>query len=113
LQGGILTDASFVRSNLQQALSANSGLTGADLGRADFTGAELAHADLTSAQLFGTCFRDASLHDTCLEGVQWDADTVWPEGFDPLQHGASSIQQTHDKAGGASEGTRKPDEPKQ
>lgn len=113
LQGGILTGASFARANLQQAFLANSDLTGADLRWADFTGADLSHADLTSAQLFGTCFREASLHDTCLEGVQWDADTVWPEGFDPLQHGASSIQTTHDKAAGIAEGTRKPDEPTQ
>lgn len=90
-QGASLMRASLARANLQGAFLANTDLSNANLRRANLIGADLACADLTRAQLAGACLRDASLKDACFEGVKWDADTVWPEGFDPCQHGAAPM----------------------
>jgi hypothetical protein len=63
LERTILTDA-----NLQKAFLIRTDLEGADL-----TGADLRGADLTGAQL-----RSADLR-----GAKYDAETSWPQGFDP------------------------------
>ena len=78
--------------SMSGAILSGADLSGADLDGADLSGADLAFADLSQSQLSGTCFRDASLHEARLDGAAWDAGTVWPEGFDPLQHGAESMR---------------------
>lgn len=97
LQGANFFGASLACANLQQAFLANVDLTSANLRGADLNGVDLACADLTNAQLLGANLSDASLQEVCLEGVAWDEKTVWPEGFDPLQHGAAPMQQTQEK----------------
>jgi hypothetical protein len=93
LQSANLAGASLAGANLQRSFLASADLSNANLRSADLTGADLACADLTSAQLTGTCLRDASLNEACLEGVQWDAATVWPDGFDPSEHGAPPMRE--------------------
>jgi hypothetical protein len=93
LQGANLAGASLARAKLQRSFLASADLSNANLGSADLTGADLACADLTNAQLTGTCLRDASLNEACLEGVKWDAATIWPDGFDPLEHGAPPMRE--------------------
>jgi hypothetical protein len=92
LQGANLSGASLTRANLQRAFLASADLSNANLQSADLSGADLAFADLSQSQLSGTCFRDTSLHEARLDGAAWDAGTVWPEGFDPLQHGAEPMR---------------------
>lgn len=93
-QGTNLSGASLRRANLQRAFLASADLSNADLESADLSGADLAFADLTQSQLSGACFRDASLHEARLDGAAWDAETVWPEGFNPLQHGVAPMRLT-------------------
>jgi len=91
-QGANLSGASLKRANLQRAFLASADLSDADLRSADLSGADLAFADLSRSQLSGACLRDASLHEARLNGAAWDAGTVWPEGFDPLQHGVGPMR---------------------
>jgi len=90
-QGANLSAASLKRANLQRAFLASADLSDADLRFADLSGADLAFADLSRSRLSGACLRDASLHEARLDGAAWDAGTIWPEGFDPLQHGVGPM----------------------
>jgi hypothetical protein len=92
LQSANLAYASLARGRLGGAFLASADLSHATLAGADLSGADLACADLTNADLSGACLRDASLKGACLEGVGWDAGTIWPEGFDPVNHGAPPIR---------------------
>ena len=53
-------------------------LTGTSFQRADLTGADLRGANLARADL-----RDTDLSSTTLTGAHYDAETRFPEGFDP------------------------------
>ena len=46
-------------------------------------------ADLTGAYLNGADLTEAILRGAILNGVRWDATTMWPEGFTPP---ADSVQ---------------------
>jgi Pentapeptide repeats (8 copies) len=59
----------------------NAQLQGADLKKADLTNANLGG----STQLQGARLRGAKLEGAILEGAEYDADTVFPIGFDPHQ----------------------------
>ncbi len=71
-----LERASFRRANLERAV-----LYSANLDRAVFSGANLAGANMTGARNIGTAVFD--------QETQWDAKTIWPEGFDPTARGLS------------------------
>ena len=78
-------------------------LRGSDLRCADFRGADLIEADFREADLRGADFRlgnlggitrmlganlsGANLDQARLEGCEYDAHTIFPDGFDPEQHG--------------------------
>jgi Uncharacterized protein conserved in bacteria len=69
-------------------------LRGADLRGVRFAGADLSGADLTGASLRGAnlCGADlsgAALGDADLTGVQTDAETRWPTGFNLEAHRAA------------------------
>jgi len=90
--------ANLVGTKLQRANLAYSGfsdavLTRTQLQHADLTGAllrsaKLDRANLTGATLRGADLKGADLKGTVLTNVAWDYETTWPEGFDPLEHGA-------------------------
>jgi hypothetical protein len=80
-----LSGASLARANLQQACLANADLSKANLRGADLSGADLSCADLTKASLSGACLHNASLEDACLDGIRWDSETIWPDGFEPIK----------------------------
>ena len=69
LTGANLIGADLWYTNLRSAILINAKLQRANLVNADLNG-----ADLSGADLFG-----ASLHD-----AKYDADTKWPDGFDPV-----------------------------
>ena len=73
-----LAGASLLRANLCGADAGLAGFAGASLAEADLTGADLTGADLCRADLRGAVLKDARL-----DGVLWDAATVWPVGFTP------------------------------
>lgn len=74
--GADLERASFRKANLERAV-----LYSANLDRAVFSGANLAGANMTGARNIGTAVFDSE--------TEWDAKTIWPEGFDPTARGLS------------------------
>ncbi len=78
LRGVDLSYADLRGANLQSAQ-----LRGADLSYAVLEQANLEAADLRGALLIGTSFRQANLKDICLEGADFDASTLFPEGYTP------------------------------
>jgi uncharacterized protein YjbI with pentapeptide repeats len=60
----------------------------ADLRHANFREANMEGANLEGANLKGTNFMDAKLTGAKLSEAQFNAETIWPAGFDPLTQGA-------------------------
>lgn len=73
-----LASANLRGANLIRTQLWGADLRGANLRGADLAGANLCHADLTDAELFGAK----------LNGAQYDEETLWPFGFDPILYGA-------------------------
>ena len=76
---------------------AGADLQDIDLSKADLNGAILWEANLRGANLYGADLREADLRDANLRGAnlygadldaKYNADTRWPEGFDPKAAGA-------------------------
>jgi hypothetical protein len=63
-------------------------LRGQDLRGEDLKDAFLDDVDLSDTDLRGVDLSGASLDGAHLAGARYDAQTRWPEGFDPAQHGA-------------------------
>jgi uncharacterized protein YjbI with pentapeptide repeats len=78
IQGGSFRNANFERARMEKAHISN----------VSFAGASFAGASLAGARLIGADLRQARLTGTNLEGLCFDAKTVWPEGFDPAAAGA-------------------------
>jgi len=107
-RGSTMYSTSFTKSELRGADFTEAAMAGEDFSSADLTGAIMANAtvgygkflgavldgaDLTGASLEGADLRGASLKganlsNTRLAWAQYDATTVWPDGFDPAAAGA-------------------------
>jgi hypothetical protein len=77
--------------SLRDADLRGASLRCAELQGADFTGAKLQDVDLRDANLraYGDRQVDAKFsEDADLTGVRWNNRTLWPKGFDPMDHGA-------------------------
>ncbi len=59
---------------------------------ADFTREEVVHVDLDGRKCVGADLRKANLGAADLSGAYYNADTKWPEGFDPEAAGAVLIE---------------------
>ncbi len=97
--------ADLRRADLFGADLEGADLSGANLIRADLSGANLKGADLAGADLRDTNLSEADLHGADLEGAKnlrfanfyeegfsgrgakADADTIWPDEFDPVAAG--------------------------
>jgi|ETNmetMinimDraft_13_1059891.scaffolds.fasta_scaffold16209_2 uncharacterized protein YjbI with pentapeptide repeats len=73
--------------DLSSANLSEANLSGASLHWADLRGANLRWADLTGADL-----RWADLTGADLSDAKNNADTTWPEGFDPEAAGAVLVE---------------------
>jgi uncharacterized protein YjbI with pentapeptide repeats len=82
LAGMDLAGATLTGAWLQGADLRETSLVGADLTFANLTSASLQGADLSAAVLTGAITRDADF-----TGAIYDALTVFPEGFDPVEAG--------------------------
>jgi len=87
LEGANLNGAYLAWTYLGEAT-----LKGADLGNADLAGASLEGADLSGANLCGTSLTRADLTGAKLAGARYDRQTAWPEGFEPRDSGAESLE---------------------
>jgi uncharacterized protein YjbI with pentapeptide repeats len=91
LQHAHLQGADLLGANLEGAYMGGANLRGAHLNGANLKGAwlqwsfleeaDLKKASLEGAQLWGTKLRGANLDGAQLQGATYDADTVWPVGF--------------------------------
>ena len=80
-------DADLHDTNLSDAY-----LHGANLREANLRGADLSWADLREANLAGADLSEAFLSDAHLRLARYNADTKWPEGFDPEAAGAVLVE---------------------
>ncbi len=78
-----LEGATLVGAHLERATLVGAHLEGAILG-----GAHLERAILIEAHLEGANLGGAHLEGANLEQARYDADTTWPDGFDPEAAGA-------------------------
>jgi hypothetical protein len=62
------------------------------LERVDFRRADLSEADFGQTLIRGCDFRDANMEHADLTDATYDAATRWPEGFDPVAHGAAVVR---------------------
>ncbi|WP_433077106.1 pentapeptide repeat-containing protein [Dactylosporangium sp. CA-052675] len=79
-----LTRARLRKADLRDCLLGDADLRQAELDGADLRGADLGGADLRGTDLRGTDLRGADLATVRLDGAVADADTRWPDGFDPV-----------------------------
>jgi hypothetical protein len=86
LRGAGLSWAELNDANLRGA-----DLRGADLRWANLRGANLSEAELSRADLRWANLKAANLRGADFSEAQYNAETVWPGGFDPAQAGARLI----------------------
>jgi uncharacterized protein YjbI with pentapeptide repeats len=92
LHGANLKHASFLSADVRGANFEGADLTetvfyGADCRGASFVNAKLCHANFTRAHVERANFAGADLTGAEV-GALYDAETVWPDGFDALAGGA-------------------------
>ena len=97
LNGANLREANLNGANLNGANLSGAKLNGAnlhdaDLSAADLSGANLRGANLSDANLSGANLSGAKLRWANLHGATYNADTKWPEGFDPVAAGAVWVE---------------------
>lgn len=95
LSGCVLHAVYFPGTDFREALfvgadAANANFSDCDLRGADFRGARLLNATLRGAHLEGANLKDAILEKADLRAT-YDANTIWPDGFSPAEHGAVLI----------------------
>lgn len=93
LHGANLKGADMGDSDLKGIDVSNADLTGGSVSRSDMTGANLKGANLTRTDMKWTVLRGADLTGATMTGAMvsfapYDANTKWPEGFDPKAGGA-------------------------
>lgn len=96
LSGIDLTKSRFRGANLTNAKLQNSVLRGADFWGCTLAFADLRGADLQGAKLRQSVVADADLRGAKLKGAnlancRYTANTRWPAGFNPKQHGATLL----------------------
>jgi hypothetical protein len=84
--------ASISECDLRGASLAGASFRGASLRGAKFQGADLSGADFSQDNLGGATtldgcdFSNADVSRAVWYGAEFDADTVFPDGFDPFDH---------------------------
>lgn len=87
-----LDDGNFYQADFAYADLTSASLARANLERATFGAANLASANLVEAKLKSADLKNAKLDQAVLTGAVFDAETQWPEGFDPVSHGAIQVE---------------------
>jgi hypothetical protein len=87
LSGARLSGTTLRGARLSKVILKGADLTHADLSRAVLNGAVLQGAKLQGANLTAADLTGAELKDAL-----YDAQTRWPTGFDPQQHGALEVK---------------------
>lgn len=82
-----LTDANLEWSTMKAANLDGATLRCADLTRANLTQASLRNTSLSEVNLIGTSLRGAEITGASLSAAVADLNTVWPDGFNPVDAG--------------------------
>ena len=82
----------FTRDEILEKVNAGESLKGMDLRGADLLGANMYGADLRAADLRGTNLYMTNLYKADLRKAEYDADTKWPEDFDPIARGCELVE---------------------
>ncbi|MEG4294182.1 pentapeptide repeat-containing protein [Microcoleus sp. C2C3] len=101
LQGSNLSEANLSGVNLSSVHVSSTNFSRANLSKANLTGlnlrnSQLMKADLSNANLSNTNLLKANLEGADLEGAKlqqalYNAETIFPRGFDPVKAGACLI----------------------
>jgi hypothetical protein len=83
-----LTGANLWAARLVQACLLEASLDGAILNDAVFNDANLSKASMNNARAYGAQFQGALLEQSSCARLIFDAQTRWPESFDPFVAGA-------------------------
>lgn len=83
LSGANLASADLRSADVTEADLTGASLTDADLTDANLTDANLAGSRLVRCNLAGANLTNANLTGADLTDVRYDADTVWPQNFEP------------------------------
>ena len=67
-------------------------LRGRDLRGVDLTNARLRYADMSDTDLRGVDLTGADLEGAFLTNALYDANTRWPDGFNPRKRGARLVE---------------------
>ena len=95
LRGAILKEVDFTGAILVKANLRWVDLRGADLTGAILTASDFTAADLSGAFLIGADLRGADhLQGANLTGALYNDETMFPEGFDPVESGMSRVRKT-------------------
>jgi uncharacterized protein YjbI with pentapeptide repeats len=65
---------------------------GADFSGADLTGARMLDTHFENCNLCGAIMLGEELESSIFTGAKFDKHTVWPKGFNPLEHGAILVE---------------------
>ncbi len=83
LEGKNLSGMNLFRVPFSKANLRNANLYQASMGRAD-----LFKADLRGANIGGVDMSSANIRQAKLKGARYDCNTLWPDHFNPEEHGA-------------------------
>ncbi|MFV0394095.1 MAG: pentapeptide repeat-containing protein [Coprobacillaceae bacterium] len=70
-------------SNMERCLANNC-----DFRKANFTNTNMKDIILVNSHLHGAIVLGLNIETANIKGVKFDQSTVWPEGYNPLEHGA-------------------------
>lgn len=81
-----LMDCNLQNANLSKAVMYEAQLRWSDMSHANLTGATLNYSNLTEVDL-----SNANLEGATFAHAYYNANTMWPDGFDPVAAGATLI----------------------
>lgn len=83
IKGMDLSGIKIPKADLRSRNLSKVSFKDADLSGALFVDSVLTGANFSGANLNGADFSDADLEGVNLKGAKWNADTKWPDDFDP------------------------------
>lgn len=87
-----LVEADLSQADLTQPILTQANLRKANLQQADLRHADLHQANLTQANLCGANLKGANLKGANLSQATYDAQTSWPQGFNPKKAKAKLVK---------------------
>jgi uncharacterized protein YjbI with pentapeptide repeats len=92
LERADLRHANLSGCDLSYVDLAEARLERTNLSHANLEGADLSGANLTTCDVRGANLRGARLDGATTGGMEYNSTTVWPEGIDPTELGATRLE---------------------